>query len=116
MLNRLHSLIALACPIDGVAGEQGSVRIDFRESATQPERDAANAIVASFDWSLAAHEAWEADQKPERKAIRAAAAQAIADNEAFLATTSPNNAQVLAQVKTITRQINKLIPFVAKID
>ena len=116
MLIRLHSVLAAVCPIDGVAGEQGNVRIDFATAATDQQRQAAQDAVAAFDWTQAAQDAWQQDQKPERKTLRAAAAQAIADNDAFLAITSPTNAQTLAQVKSLTRQMNRLIPFVAKLD
>jgi hypothetical protein len=37
------------------------------------------------------------------------AQQALVDNRAFLDITSPTNAQVLAQVKALTRQNNKII-------
>jgi hypothetical protein len=41
--------------------------------------------------------------------LEARAVQAIADNSAFLALASPSNAQSIAQVKTLTRQVQALI-------
>lgn len=46
----LHNkLIQAGIPIDGIAKENGSYRIDFRPEATQNQRDQAIAIVAAFD-------------------------------------------------------------------
>lgn len=44
--------------------------------------------------------------------IRQQAAQAFLDNRAFLAITSPTNAQNAAQLKAITRQMNKAMRLV----
>ncbi len=41
--------------------------------------------------------------------LRAQAVQALADNRTFLAIASPTNAQVLAQVKALTRQNQGII-------
>jgi hypothetical protein len=54
----------------------------------------------------------EVSQTPEEinaAAIRDAATTALADNRTFLAIASPTNAQTLAQVKALTRQINGLV-------
>lgn len=59
MLRRLYEAVAAVCPIDGVSGEQGAVRIDYRPEATEGERAAAVAAVAAFDWSEQAQEAWD---------------------------------------------------------
>jgi hypothetical protein len=108
-LQRLHEAVAAVCPIDGISGVEGAIRIDYKAAATAGERAAAETALASFDWSQAAHDAWLADMFPERKALRQQAAQAIADNDAFLAISSPNNAQTLAQVKKLTQQNTKII-------
>lgn len=42
-------------------------------------------------------------------AIQHAAGLALAANSAYLAIVNPSNAQVAAQVKALTRQMNKLI-------
>lgn len=44
--------------------------------------------------------------------IRAKARQAIIDNKTFLSIGSPTNAQSLAQVKALTRQMNAVIKLV----
>lgn len=44
--------------------------------------------------------------------IRAQADQARADNATYLAIPSPGNAQVVAQVRALTQQMNKLIRLV----
>lgn len=41
--------------------------------------------------------------------LRAQAASGLASNKAFLALSSPTNAQTLAQVKALTKQMNSLI-------
>ena len=54
-LTRLDLAIrAAGVPIDGIAGAQGSVRIDFQPSATAPQIATANGIVAAFNWSAGA--------------------------------------------------------------
>lgn len=120
---RLHSLVAAVCPIDGVSFPGWNrvdagvpVRIDFRPEATAQQRTAAQAVVDSFDRSEQAQQQWEEDQKPERKTLRQAAAQAVQDNQDFLAIGSPNNAQVLAQVRRLTQQNNAIIRRLIQID
>src|SRR5688572_28071332 len=117
MLDRLDSAIkAAGIPIHGVSGEQGAVVVQFRPEATAPQQAAAATIVAGFDWSQAAHDAWLEDQRPQRKAIRQAAAGAIADNDTYLALANPNNAQVVAQVRRLTIQNNHIIRRIVQID
>lgn len=52
----LYALIAAVCPIDGISGGEGNVRIDFRPEATPEERLAAQAVVDAFDWSVEAEQ------------------------------------------------------------
>lgn len=114
MLNRLHQAVLAVCPILGVSGVQGAVEITFAPEATQPQRDAAAAAVAAFDWSQAAHDAWLEDRKPERKAVRQAAAQAVADIDAYLAIAdAATAAQVRAQVKLLSQIVRRLVRFAA---
>jgi hypothetical protein len=56
---------------------------------------------------------WPASQ---RKAIRQAAAGAVADNDAYLALANPNNAAVVAQVRRLTQQNNAIIRRLVQID
>jgi hypothetical protein len=118
--SRLHQAIAAAAPIAGVSvgtpGDSSTVQIDFAPEATEGQQATALAIVGAFDWSDAAQSAWEADRKPERKDLRAAAAGAVADNDAFLALASPSNAQVLAQVRRLTQQNTRIIRRLSQID
>lgn len=62
MLPRLRMAIEAVAPIDGVSGSQGVIAVHFKPEATGPEQSAAQTVVTNFDWSQAAHDAWEADQ------------------------------------------------------
>ncbi len=55
---RLHEAIAAAAPIHGISITGQTVVIDFKDEATQGHIDAANAVLAAFDWSQAAEDAW----------------------------------------------------------
>ena len=120
VVTRLTGTVAAVCPVHGVSigtpGVSASVRIDFADGATAQQRAAAQAAVESFDWSDAAHQQWLEDQKPERKTLRQAAAQAVADNNAFLADGSVSNAELLAQVRRLTQQMNAVIRRLIQID
>lgn len=117
MLERLHATIAAVCPIDGVSGPIGGpIRIDYAAGATAPQQAAAQAALAAFDWSQAAHDAWVTNQNPERRDLRADAQQAITDNQTFLNIANPNNAQNAAQIKALTRQANRIIRRLVQID
>ena len=63
---RLYTAISAACPVVGVSvgtpGDIGTVRIDYGPAATAPQRAAAEAALAAFDWSDAAQSAWELSQ------------------------------------------------------
>lgn len=48
--------------------------------------------------------------------LRDRAAQALATNAAFLAVASPTNAQTLAQVKALTRQVNGILRLLVVAD
>lgn len=54
-----------------------------------------------------------APQHPREK-LEAAIKAALANNAAFLADTSVTNAEVLAQVRALTRQVNNLIRLAAR--
>lgn len=115
-IQRLDATIRALAPIDGVSVVGQTATISFQAAATQPQRDAANAALASFDWSDAAQVAWEDVQAPERTTLRQAAAQAVSDNNTFLAIGSPTNAQVVAQVKRLTQECTALIKRLIQID
>lgn len=113
---RLLEWIQVATPtVENISikshGDSASVTV-----SPASEQASAQSAIDSFDWSQAAHDAWLEDQKPERKAIRQAAAQAIADNDAFLALGSPTNAQTLAQVRRLTQQNTRIIRRLIQLD
>jgi hypothetical protein len=112
-LLRLNAVID-AAGIPVISCEE--TRIQYGDAATEQQRAEGDAILAAFDWSDEAQAAWQEDQYPDRKAIRQAAAGAIADNDAFLALASPTNAQVLAQVKRLTQQNTRIIKRLIQID
>lgn len=110
---RLQAILAALAPIDGVSiktlGDAATVRIDFQAAATAPQRSAAQAALAAFDWSDAAQSAWDDAQHPERTDLVQAATQAVQNNTTYLGLASPNNAQNVAQVQALTQQMNKVI-------
>lgn len=52
------------------------------------------------------------DEEVRRRTIEAQAQTALANNAAYLAISSPTQAQAIAQVEALTRQVNKLIRLV----
>jgi len=49
---RLHrAIVAAGIPLDGVSGEAGNVRIDFRVEASPEQQAQAQQIANNFDWS-----------------------------------------------------------------
>jgi hypothetical protein len=100
--------------LSAAAGEHVLVSITGRQVEATPDTPAVQTALAEFDWSDEAHAAWQEDQQPERKSVRQAASNAIADNDTFLALASPTNPQVLAQVKRLTQQNNRIIRLLAK--
>ena len=99
MLERLHFTVAAVCPIVGVSGTQGAVVVTYRAEATQAERTAAAAAVASFDWSQAAQDAWERGREPNLRDLLDDAAARVAAIDTYLAIASPTNAQVTAEFR-----------------
>ena len=49
------------------------------------------------------------DEVANERTLRSQAATALQNNRDFIAITSPSNAQVVAQVKALSRQVNALI-------
>lgn len=121
LVNRLEAAISAACPaVAGVAigrrDDKATWRVDYTREPSAAELSAVQSAIDAFDASEAAQAAWEEGRQPERKAIRQDAAQAIADNNAFLTVASPNNAAVLAQVRALTRQNNRIMQRLIQID
>lgn len=83
------------------------VRIDTATGAA-PSAAAVNAVKA-LDLSDAAERARQDATNPDRKALSDQAAQAIADNNTFLALANPTTAQVVQQVRKLAQQNNALI-------
>lgn len=102
---RLHDALAAVCPIDGCT------LTSFQPSAgaTAEQITEANGVLSSFAQTDAAHETWLANRNPDRKGLLDDAQQALADNAAFLALGAANNAQIAAQVRSLTRQCNRII-------
>lgn len=82
MTERLHEAILAVCPIVGVSvpteGTSVGVRIDYAPGATAQQRSDADAVLASFDWSQATHNAWLRDK------LRLAAKLRIPDDRSDL--------------------------------
>lgn len=118
--SRLDAAISAVCPIHGTSGGTGPgnpPRIDFRPEATAQQRADAQAVVDAFDFSEAAQQQWEEDRHPERKTLRQAAAQAVQDNQDFLALgPAATAAQVVAQVRRLSQQNNALIRRLIQLD
>lgn len=95
----------------GTVGVSATVRV-------QPasEQAAAQAAISAFDWSIAAQAAWEADRVPERRDLRDAAAQAVADLDAFLAIANPTNAQNAAAVRRLAQMMRAVIRRLVQLD
>lgn len=114
---RLSEAVRAVCPIVGVSvgkvGDASTVRIDG-DNATPEQLAAAQSVVNAFDWSAEAHAAWLLSKQPERNTLKESASQAIADNAAFLADSSVTQAEAVAQVKALTRQVNRIIALLAK--
>lgn len=74
---------------------------DFLNETTRPYTDEEN---AAADERTAAQVA-----EANRDTLIAAARDALAVNRTFLALQAPTNAQTLAQVKALTRQMNAIV-------
>ncbi len=97
-------------------GTTASLSFVPEDDETPARIAAAQAIADSFDPSPAALAAWLENKNPERKNIRQAAVQAVADNAAFLNLANPTNAQILNQVKRLTQQNTAVIKRLIQLD
>lgn len=110
----LDQAIKAVCPIDGVCVALG--RIDYRPEATAAQRAAAAAVLAGWDFSDTAQQARDDAKQPERTQLRQAAVQSLADNATYLAIATPTQAQVVAQVRALTQQTNRIIKRLVQLD
>jgi hypothetical protein len=69
--------------------------------------------VSSFDWSDAADQTFKDAQQPDFSTMRDQAQAAFDGNTAYLAIGAPTNAQVVAQVRALTQQNQKVIKALA---
>jgi hypothetical protein len=122
---RLHATLAALVPIDGVSvgtpGDAATVEVNFKATATQAQRQAAAAALASFDWSPAADQAWADARAPERTAVRQAAAQAVADIDAYLAAADTGTAAAVQtrdhnQFKRLNNMMKAVIRRLIQLD
>jgi hypothetical protein len=122
---RLHEAVAAVCPIAGVSvgrwADRATWVFDPLPTATPDQTAAAAAVVAAFDASDAATTAWEEDRQPERKALRAAVARAVADIDTYLAvadtgTAAQQAARDHAAMKRLAQITRAVIRRLAQID
>jgi len=102
-------LLGIPLPVDGVAVDGSTVVVSYTREITPAEKAAESAAIAAEPESAELDAAYTLNRNPDRKALADAAQQALADNATFLAIGTPSNAQVLAQVRALTRQSNQLI-------
>lgn len=122
VLTLLHQAIASVCPIDGVSAgdwsDKATWRIEFAQTATQAQRDAAAVVVAGFD--VLAAEASLAEDATRVIGIRADAERAELLNRLKTATPAQirtyvnNNVTDLASAKLMMARILVLIALDAR--
>lgn len=78
----------------------------------ESDRTAAQTVLDAHPAKAQAEAQRVAGERTNESTIRDRAGQALAANLTFLAAASPTNAQVVAQVKALTRQNNGLIRLV----
>jgi hypothetical protein len=112
-----EAIKAAGVPIDGIGrNADGTPRVVFRPEATDMQRQQAQAILDGWDFGVAAEQARDDAKQPERTQLRQAAAQALADNTAYLAIATPTNAQIRDQVAALTRQNSRIIKRLVQLD
>ena len=126
-IERLTEAISAVCPIHGIGGTVER-RIDYRDEATVEQRTAAQAALAEFDWSQAAHDAWELAKRKSLSidaiamsrdtlivALRGTIVALVAElnrQRAWNAAlkTAVANASTFAQLKTNIATLNNVTP------
>lgn len=98
------TLASAGVPVDTVTISGNSAAVTYMQWATQEQRDQGEAILAAFDWSSEAQQAWEDARDPHRSDLRNRAAAAVADLDAFLALVNPT----AAQVRTATQKLAQI--------
>lgn len=113
-LSRLSELLkAAGIHFESVVERDGELYI----IGTPPESQAAaDAVLSAFDPSPEADAVWAENQFPERRNLRQAATQALADIDTYLSIASPNNAQVVAQVRRLSQYTKAVIKRLVQID
>lgn len=118
-LGPLSSALAAAAPIDGVCLRTRNppvVEIQFRESATEQQRSAAQAVVDGWDWSAEAEAAREEAANPEWTAVRRALAEIESDAAAWEAIKdTASAAQTRAAFTKLVGHVTKVARYVGKI-
>ena len=99
--------------VDPAQTPQVVLRIGHTATATAPDAPAGQVWVDATGVTPTPKIGWTYDGQSfapgERAQLLAQAKAALDTNATFLALASPTNAQVLAQVKALTRQVNALI-------
>lgn len=111
-----EKLKAAGIPFDGISGGPGSVRVDYQPEATPAQRTQGAAIIAAFDWTLAAERAAETAATGNDLTLRQQAESALVDLRAFRDRTSTtlSTAQNIAILKLLCRVAIGLIRLVLK--
>lgn len=101
-VERLHELVSAVCPIRGVKiAADGTVSINFDNSATVEERAAGQSVADSFDTSPSAHATWER-QKRRDAAV------------ALLNSSEPTMIAVRALATVVKRRVSTLLVALGK--
>lgn len=111
------TLAGAGVPIDTVDisaeklnGEPALVRRTYMRGATTEQIAAGDAIIAAFDWSAAAQQAWEDAQQPERAGLRDNAQAAVEAIDAYLQIAdTATAAQVRQQVKALSQITRRVV-------
>ncbi len=90
---RLRSGVEAVCPTDPITFSDVPIiegRVNFRpeKSATKDQIAAAQAFIATFDWSPEATQEWIESKEPHLKAAKDNSAQMVVEIDAFLAAAS----------------------------
>lgn len=121
---RLMRSIKAACPLApgdpvslGRLGVPASCRFEPAATATPAQLAAGQAAIDSFDWSDAAHRAYEDSLEPARTDLRQQAAQAVQSLDAYIAIADgATAAQVRDQVKRLSQMMRRVIVRLVQVE